>query len=166
MTGKTKLTLAVLLVAVLAATLPSGVQAEQGGAKSVTLTLDRAVMPAALFHAAWRATKPATVTVYDFVIRDFSGAPIDGFAVQKSSGRVEIPIETVKEIRQTGWISKHTEDIPRISYVVPVVITLTDGREVKTLMNADFGTVEGITEHGWFFLNDPQTVTSLVFNRD
>ncbi|RJP19805.1 MAG: hypothetical protein C4520_12005 [Candidatus Abyssobacteria bacterium SURF_5] len=154
-----------LLVLALLAGFTSAARGEQGNARTITLTLDRAVMPAALYHPGTLCTGPMVVTVHDFVIRNHFGLPIDSFIVQKASARVEIPIETVQEIRQTGWISKKTEDIPRIMYVVPAVITLTDGREIETIINADFGTIEGMTERGPFFLDDPHTITRLVFNR-
>jgi hypothetical protein len=164
MTG-TKRIFAGLMLSLLLAALPATVLAEQGGAESITLTLDRAVMPVTIYHAGLLWTEPQIVTVQDFVIRDYLGNPIQSFVVQKASAREEIPIETVESIRQTGWINKNTKDIKGIEYVVPVVISLTDGRELETLMNADFGTIEGFTILGSFFLDDPHTVKELVFNR-
>jgi len=148
---------AVLLVAAMMAVVSSGALAEQGRATSITVTLDRAVMPVTLYHPGLMCGEPVVVTVNDFAIRNYFGVPIDGFLVQKASATVEIPIETVSEIRQTGWICRNTKDIEGIAYVVPVVITLTDGREVETLMNADFGTIEGFTERGFLFVEDPHT---------
>jgi hypothetical protein len=165
MKEKGKTILMLLLALLVAAAFSSNARGEQGGAESITLTLDRAVMPVTLYHPGLLWTEPATVTVQDFVIRDLFGVPIEDFIVQKASARVHIPIENVKEIRQAGWICKNTEDIPKIAYVVPVVITLTDGREVETLMNADFGAIEGMTKLGPFYLQDPHTVTRLIFNR-
>ena len=161
--GKTILMLALALL--VAATVCPDARGEQGGAETITLTIDRAVMPVTLYHPGLLWTEPATVTVQDFVIRDYFGVPIDEFTIQKASARVKIPIESVKEIRQTDWICRNTGDIPRVAYIVPVVITLTDGSELETLMNADFGAIEGMTETGPFYLQDPHTVTRLVFNR-
>lgn len=161
----TKGIIASLLLSLSLAALPAVALAEQGGADSITLTLDRAVMPVSIYHAGLFWTQPQIVTVHDFVIRDYLGNPIDSFVVQKASAREEIPIETVESICQTGWIYKNTKDIQGIEYVVPVVISLTDGRQLETLMNADFGTIEGFTILGSIFVGDPHTVKELVFNR-
>lgn len=156
------LVIALSLTAVLQAPAVAG----QGGADSITITVDRNVMPAHLYHVTGQSrTKAETVTLTDFVIRNYFGKPIDGFIIQTVSGRTTVPIETVKEISHTGWIRKHTEDIPGIAYVVPVHMVLTDGSEMDVLMNADFGTIEGMTDLGKFFVKDPHTVTHLVFNR-
>jgi hypothetical protein len=161
----TRRVVAGLMLLLLLAAHPAAALAEQGRAESITLVLDRAVMPVSIYHAGLFWTQPEIVTVHDFVIRDYLGYPIDSFTVQKASAREEIPIETVNSIRQTGWICKNTKDIEGIEYVVPVVISLTDGRELETLMNADFGTIEGSTILGSFFLADPHTVKEMTFNR-
>ncbi|RJP19804.1 MAG: hypothetical protein C4520_12000 [Candidatus Abyssobacteria bacterium SURF_5] len=158
-----------VLMLVLSLTLTAGMQMEavagQGGAESITVTLDRRVMPVSIYHPGLFWTDSETVTVFDFAIRNYLGEPIDGFWIQTASARTEIPIGTVSEIRQTGWIRKNTKDIPRIAYVVPVHMVLVDGTEFDTLMNADFGTVEGMTDLGEIFVADPHTVTYLAFNR-
>jgi hypothetical protein len=158
-----------VLVIMLALTLTAGLQAKaaagQGGADSITITIDRNVMPVSIFHAGLFWTKPETVTVRNFVIRNYAGKPIDGFVVQTASAQTKVPIGTVQEIKHTGWIRKDTQDIPHINYVVPVHMVLTDGRVLDTLMNADFGTIEGLTDLGKFFVADPHTVTHLAFNR-
>jgi outer membrane protein OmpA-like peptidoglycan-associated protein len=160
----------ILFTMLVSLTLTAGLQAQaiagQGGADSLTITLDRNVMPVSIFHLGLFWTEPETVTVHDFVIRDYFGRPIDAFITQTASARTEVPIETVKEVRQAGWICKNTEDIPHIAYVVPVRMTLTDGSVLETLMNADFGTIEGTTDLGEIFVADPHTVTWLAFNRN
>jgi hypothetical protein len=160
-----KKVLVLLAVGVLLFSLHSQAYAGQGGAESITLVLDRAVMPVSIYHAGLFWTEPETVTVHNFMIRDYLGRPIDGFVIQTASARTKVPIRNVREIQQAGWISKNTDDIEGIEYVVPVHMVLTDGTELDTLMNADFGTIEGKTEDGKFFLGDPHTVTYLAFNR-
>ena len=139
--------------------------ADNDEAESITITLNRGKMPQSVLHPGRLFTKPATITVNDFVIRDYSGIPIDGFTIQTSSGRTRVPIHSIEEIRQNGWIHRRTKDIKYVENVVKVDMVLTDGTEMATLMNADFGTIEGKTELGEFFLSDPHTVRRLVFNR-
>lgn len=154
-----------LVVCALVFSLHAQANAGQGGAQSITMIIDRNVMPASIYHAGLFWTFPETVTVENFVIRDYLGRPIDGFVIQTASARTKVPIRNVQEIQHTGWICKNTKDIEGIEYVVPVHMVLTDGTELDTLMNADFGTVEGRTVDGKIFINDPHTVTYLVFNR-
>ena len=106
-----------------------------------------------------------TVTVSDYVIRDFSGAPIKGFTVQTVSGQTMIPIDTVKEIEFSGCVSTRTEDIDNVEHVTKAKILLVDGKKKSVVMNSDFGTIEGKTKRGDFFLGKPDTVMKLVFNR-
>jgi outer membrane protein OmpA-like peptidoglycan-associated protein len=136
-----------------------------GEGDSITITINRRTMPQSLLHPGRFFTKSETLTVSDFVIRDYSGVPIDSFIIQTSSGRTEVPVHLIKEIRQTGWIHRRTEDIRYVENVVETEMLLTDGTAMSGLMNADFGTIEGKTELGEFFLNDPHTVRHLVFNR-
>ncbi|UCD56318.1 MAG: thrombospondin type 3 repeat-containing protein, partial [Candidatus Hydrogenedentota bacterium] len=156
---------ALLVALTLMAVLMPSATAGQGGAESITITIDRRTMPSSLLFPGRFFTKAATVTVHDFVIRDYLGNPIDGFTVQTSSGRTEIPIHLVEEIRLSRWIKRNTKDIEYVENVVEGEIVLTDGREMSVLMNADFGTIEGKTDFDDFFLEDPHTVRHLVFNR-
>lgn len=133
--------------------------------KTITITIDRAYRPAVIFHPGLMWQEEATVTVRDFVIRDYMGKPIDGFVVQTASGRTEIPIQKVKEIRFSGCVHRVTKDIPYIQNVTSAKMVLADGTTKDVLMNADFGTIEGKTEKGDFFLGDPYTVKHLVFER-
>jgi outer membrane protein OmpA-like peptidoglycan-associated protein len=132
---------------------------------SVTLTLDRKTMPQSLLHPGRFFTKQEVVTVYDYVIRDYLGEPIEGFTIQTASGLTKVPIDTVEEIRFKNWIKRRTDDIYLIERVVEADMFFTDGSQMRVLTNADFGTIEGRTELGDFFLGDPLAVRHLVFNR-
>jgi len=132
---------------------------------SITITIDRGTMPQSIFHPGRIFTKPETLTVNEFVIRDYSGNPIDSFTIQTSSGRTEVPMNLIQEIRQKGWIHRRTDDIEYVENIVKADMLLTDGTEMSVIMNADFGTIEGKTELGEFFLGDPHSVRRLVFNR-
>jgi hypothetical protein len=156
---------ALLVAFSLMAVCAPAVRAEQGNAESITITIDRMVMPQSVFHPGRACTKPATVTVSDFVIRNYSGAPIDGFIVQTVSGQTKVPIDDVKEINFSGWTHRRTEDIDLIENVTRAEMVLTDGTSKSVILNADFGTIEGKTEKGDFFLDLPHTVERLVFNR-
>ncbi len=157
-----KLISALLLGLALAAAFASGSSAEE---ESITITIDRKTMPQSLLHPGRFFTKQETVTVYDYVIRNYLGKPIEDFIVQTAAGMTKIPVDTVTEIRFRNWIKTRTSDIPNIERVVEAEMFFTDGTMMQVLMNADFGTIEGRTELGDFFLKDPATVRHLVFNR-
>lgn len=151
---------AVLMLA--AVFVPHAVGGEEGW-KSITITIDRKTMGQSVFYPGRFFTDPATVTVDDFTIRDYFGVPIDGFTIQTSSGKTEIPICTVKEISFCEWVRRKTSDIMHVEHIVKATMVLTDGEELPVLMNADFGTIEGKTDLGNFFLKDPHTIRHLVF---
>lgn len=106
-----------------------------------------------------------TVTVRDHVIRGYLGQPIEAITIQTASGRTKIPIENISEIKMGRCISRRTDDIPRIEHVVKADIILVDGTRKNVVMNADFGTIEGKTDRGDFYLGDPLTVKHIVFHR-
>lgn len=153
---------AFLLALMITSTFVSAAVAE---GDSITITIDRKVMPQSLLHPARFKTSAETLTVYDYVIRDYTGDPIDGFIVQTASGQTKIPIDTVKQIRTEGWIHRETDDIDYVENVVEAYFLFTDGTQEQYLMNADFGTIEGTTDLGDFFLGNPHSVKSLTFNR-
>jgi outer membrane protein OmpA-like peptidoglycan-associated protein len=157
-----KIALAVLLVLMFASIFASNANAEDG---SITITIDRKVMPQSLLHPGRFMTGDETITVYDYVIRDYRGAPIEGFIIQTASGQTKVPIDTVKEIHTKGWIHRRTGDIKYVENVVSAEIYYTDGTREEVVMNADFGTIEGTTDLGDFFLDNPHSVKVLVFNR-
>ncbi len=161
----TKTVLGLMVALVLVGVFTVNAMAKQGNADSITLSIDRTPMGQTIFHPGRHHTAPATVTVRDFMIRDYTGLPIEGFVMKTCSGRTMIPLETVMEIRLSRWSSRRTDDIFLIENVVEVEIDLTDGTTRIGLMNADFGTVEGQTELGDFFLGDPLYVRHLLFNR-
>ena len=161
----TKTALGLMIVLVLVGVFSVNAMAEQGNADSITLSIDRTPMGQTIFHPGRLRTGPATVTVRGFMIRDYTGLPIEDFVMKTCSGRTMIPIETVMEIRLSRWSFRRTNDIYLIENVVEVEIDLTDGTTRTGLMNADFGTIEGKTELGDFFLGDPLYVRHLVFNR-
>ncbi|MBI5118206.1 OmpA family protein [Candidatus Poribacteria bacterium] len=140
--------------------------AAMGNCDSITVTIDRKTHPNIIFHPELWKSQPSTVKVHDFMIRDYYGNPIDGFVIQTASGRTEIPVDQVKEIHQRGWITRARKDIEFLDSFVKADITLVDGTTLDVLMNADFGTIEGKTELGDFYLGDPHTVKMLVFNRE
>ncbi len=160
-----KSAVALLVVLTLAAAVAPNVAAEQGENESITITIDRATMPSTIFFPGRIFTKAQTLTVHDFVIRDYDGIPIDGFVIQTSSGQTKVPINLVQEIRPSKWVNRYSDDIDFIENVTHADMVLTDGTEMNVLMNADFGTIEGKTEDGDFFLGNPYTVRRLVFNR-
>ncbi len=159
-------TASVFLVALtLIAIFIPDVMAQMGNAESITVTIDRKTYPNIIFHPRLWKSQPETVTLHDFVIRDYYGIPIDAFIVQTASGRTEIPIEQVAQICTKGWITRASKDIDLADSVIKADIVLTDGTQMESLMNLDFGTIEGKSELGDFYLNDPHTVRQLVFNR-
>ena len=143
--------------------------AEGEQADSITITIDRRVKPQSFFHIgrffAKADRREATLTVYDPVIRDYDGIPIKDFTVQTASGRTAIPIDTVEAIRFSSWLGRRTDDIERVEWTVNADILLTNGNEKQVIMAADFGTIEGKTDRGEFFLSDPHTVRYLEFHR-
>ncbi|GAB4337100.1 MAG: hypothetical protein Kow0099_10400 [Candidatus Abyssubacteria bacterium] len=155
--------LAVALAVVVAVTLIGEVKAETK--ESITITIDRKVYPAVIFHPGLCRTQAETVTLDNYAIRDYLGVPIEGFIIQTISGQTEVPLYLVKEIKFDGCVRHKTEDIDHIYFVQWADMTLVDGTQMRVLMNADFGTIEGDTEDGEFFLGDPHTVRHLVFNR-
>ena len=134
---------------------------------SITLLIDRRVKPESFFHIGrfFSPRSEATVEVLDPVIRNYDGKPIENLTIQTASGQTRIPIETVQEIELSGWIGRRTDDIPHIDCTVNADILLTDGTQKQVLMNADFGTIEGKTDRGDFFLSDPHTVKYITFHR-
>lgn len=141
--------------------------AEPDQGESITLTIDRAVMPQSIFHPGrfLQDGRSMTVEVREPVIRNYYGDPIDGFTIQTASGRTKIPIENVRSIEFNNWIERRTDDIPRVERTVTANIVLTNGEKKQVLMNADFGTIEGKTDRGDFLLTDPITVRYIFFNR-
>ena len=164
-----KIAAAILVALMLVGTHVPYVSAEQDQGKSITITLDRRTVPQSMFRAGRffvdKDDVTATVTVFDHAIRDRAGTPIDGFTIQTASGQTKVPIETVKEIRFTGWVHRRTDDIELVEHVTEADILLTNGTEKNVLMSADFGTIEGKTERGDFFLGDSHTVRHLLINR-
>ena len=157
-----KLVPAILLTVTLLAVSTLGASAEEG---SITITISRKTMPQSLLHPGRFFTKAETLTVHDYVIRDYLGRPIESFAIQTASGLTKIPVDTVKEIHFNNWLKRRTEDVYLSEFVVQADMLMTDGSEMNVLMNPDFGTIEGKTELGEFFLKDPHTIRRLVFNR-
>jgi outer membrane protein OmpA-like peptidoglycan-associated protein len=153
---------AILLGIALIAAFAPVARADAG---SVTITIDRAVMPQSIFHPGRFFQKSETVTVEDYAIRNYLGKPIEDFMIQAASGLEKVPVEAVEAIRFHNWVHRRTDDLPHIEHVVEADMLMTDGSEMHVLMNADFGTIEGRTELGDFFLKDPLTVRHLVFNR-
>jgi hypothetical protein len=162
-----KIVSALMIALMLACCLVPNAMAEQKQEKTITLTMDRRVMPQSLFHPSvfLQDGSKVTVTVSDYVIRDYSGDPIKGFTVQTASGQTLIPIDDVKEIEFSGCVSTKTEDIDYVEHVSGAEILLVNGKKKNVVINADFGTIEGKTKRGDFFLGKPNTVVKLVFNR-
>jgi len=157
-----KFATAILLgIALIAAVAPVA----RADAESITITISRTVMPQSLLHPGRFFQDPETLTVEDYVIRNYLGRPIEDFMIQAASGLEKVPVETVKEISFNNRIRRRTDDLPRVERVVEADMVMTDGSTMHVLMNADFGTIEGRTELGDFFLEDPTTVRHLVFNR-
>lgn len=156
-----------VIALMLACSLAPNAVAEQKQEKTITLTMDRRVMPESLFHPGVFLQDGAkvTVTVSDYVIRDFLGAPIKGFTVQTASGQTMIPIDKVKEIEFSGCVATKTEQIDYVDHVAKAEVLLVDGKKKDVVINVDFGTIEGKTKRGDFFLGKPSTVTKLTFNR-
>lgn len=158
-----KCVLTVTLAVVVALTLVGEAMAEKK--ESITVTLDRKVYPAVIFYPGLCWTEPQTVTVNNYAIRNYLGIPVEGFIIQTVSGQTEVPLYLVKEIKFDGCIRHKTKDIDHIYFVQWADMTLVDGTRMRVLTNADFGTIEGDTEDGAFFLGDPHTVKHIVFNR-
>lgn len=141
---------------------------EEKESKTLTITIDRRVMPESIFHAGRffiaEDDVRATATLSDYVIRDYAGYPIDGFTIQTASGQTKIPIDDVKRIKFSRCVARETEDIARVERVTEADIFLVNGNKKHVLMNADFGTIEGKTNRGDFFLGKPETVLELVFD--
>jgi outer membrane protein OmpA-like peptidoglycan-associated protein len=164
-----KYTLMLFVVISLMTVSPAIAAAQAGsgsGDDSLTLTLDRKYMPKTIFYPGLLCTDADTITVHEYVIRDHLGKPIDGFIIQTASGQTLVPVEKVKEISFEQCIRHKTRDIDHVYFVEDARMVLTSGKEMSVIMNADFGTVEGKTKLGDFFLGDPHTVKKLVFNRE
>lgn len=159
-------TVLLLLVAVaFMSVLAPAVMAQGELGDSITVTIDRKTKPNVVLHPELWGAKPETVTVYNYVIRNYYGTPVDAVIVQTASGRTEIPIGDVREIKTNGCIRRYTNEIAYINSVIDADIVLNDGTQLSVVMNADLGTIEGDTELGQFFLKDPHTIKHLVFNR-
>ena len=161
---------AILIVALtLTAAIAPGVVAEPDQGDSITITIDRKTKPVSFFHPGRFFLRggraEATVTVYDHVIRNYDNKPMEALTIQTTSGRTKIPIESVQAMRLNDWIERRTDDIPRVEHTVNANILFVDGTQKQVLMNADFGTIEGKTDKGDFFLKDPHTVRSIEFHR-
>jgi hypothetical protein len=141
--------------------------AEADHGDSITLLIDRRVKPESFFHPGrfFASGAEVTVEVRDPVIRNYDGKPIESLTIQTASGQTRIPIDTVRGIELEGWIGRRTDDIPHIDCTVKANILLTDGTQKQVLMNADFGTIEGKTDRGDFFLKDPHTVKYIIIHR-
>lgn len=165
-----KLVSALLVALALLVTVAPHALAEADHGDSITLTLDRRVKPESFFHIGrffLRGDRAATtITVYEPVIRNYDGKPIDSFTIQTTSGRTKVPIGTVKGIRLNDWVDRRTDDIPQIERTINANILFTNGTQKQVLMNADFGTIEGKTNRGDFFVSDPSTVRYIEFHRD
>ncbi|RJP64263.1 MAG: OmpA family protein [Candidatus Abyssobacteria bacterium SURF_17] len=160
---KTALLLSVALV--FTGVFASAVIAEEATGDSITVTIDRRTQPNTIFHPEWWDENPATVTVYNYVIRDYYGTAVEDVVIKTASGRTEIPIDRVKEIHTKGWLRRYKDEIDYVDTVIDADIVLTDGTQLSGAMNADLGTIEGDTDLGTFFLGDPHTIKDLVFNR-
>ena len=164
-----KITSVCLIVLTLVASLVPNAVAEEAKDKTLTITIDRRVMPQSVLNAGRFFIEEddvrATVTVRDYVIRDYTGDPIDGFIIQTASGQTKIPVDTVKKIEFANWVDRRTEDIDLIENVREADILLRNGQTKHALVNADFGTIEGKTNRGDFFLGKPHTIMKLVFDR-
>lgn len=160
-----KTALLLILALVFTGIFTPAVMADEGTGDSITLTIDRRTKPNTIFHPEWWDESPATVTVYNYVIRDYYGTPVEDVVIKTASGRTEIPISRVKEIHTKGWLRRYKNEIDYINTVIDADIVLTDGTQLSGAMNADLGTIEGDTDLGAFFLGDPHTIKDLVFNR-
>jgi hypothetical protein len=165
-----KLTAALLSALMLVLAFAPYALANPDHGESITLLIDRAVKPESFFHIGRFFMPPSRrkiiVEVYNPVIRHYDGSPIEGLIIQTSSGRTNIPIDTVQKITLKGWIGRRTDDIPRIERTVNATILLTNGTQKEVLMNADLGTIEGQTDRGEFFLKDPTTIKCISFRRE
>ncbi len=162
-----KLISSLVVAAMLFAVVAPHAAAEGEQADAITITIDRAVKPQSFFHIGrfFAPRREATLTVYDPIIRNYDGRLTEKFTIQTASGRTDIPIDSVQAIRLNNWIERRTEDIPQVEWTVNANILLTDGTQKQVLMNADFGTIEGRTDRGEFFLKDPHTVRFIEFHR-
>ncbi len=164
-----KLASALLVAVALLVTAAPHVLAEPDHGDSITITLDRRVMPESFFNIGRffmredRAT--TTVTVYEPVIRNYDGRPITGFTIQTASGQTKVPIDTVQELSLNGWIGRQLDEIPDTERTVNANILFTNGTQKQVLMNADFGTIEGKTNRGELFVGDPVTIKHIEFHR-
>lgn len=162
-----KLPVILLVALMLTGIIAPVAMAECEDAKSLTVTIDRRVMPQTIYHPGrlFQRPKTVTVTLHDFVIRDYAGMPTDGFTIQTNAGQTKIPLDAVKELQLYGEFYRRTDDIYLSENLVRSHFSLTDGREVWAFMNPDFGTIEGKTGQGDFFLKEPHAVKRLVFSQ-
>jgi hypothetical protein len=164
-----KLVSALIMALAMFATVAPLALAEADQGDSITVTLDRRVRPESYFHPGrfflWGDRVATTVTVYEPVIRNYNGDPIESFTIQTASGRTNVPIDTVQEICLNNRIGRRTDDIPDIERTVKANILFTNGTEKQVLMSADFGTIEGKTDRGELFVADPSTVRYIMFHR-
>ena len=110
---------------------------------------------------------PETVTVTNYRIADMRGGARGYIKLETASGITRLNFDDVRRIDFVSYPRLHEfgKRMESVIYTVRSNVQLTDGSRIENaILNAHWGTVEGDTELGRFFLSDPMTVASLSFN--
>ncbi len=158
---------AVLVVGACLATAPLG-QALATNSDSLTLTIYPRVAYEKVMGVVIPWGAPETVTLGDYRITDMRGNPRDYVVLETSAGVTRLPFDNVRRIDFISYarVYKNNARMRSVRYHVRTNIYLMDGTRIENaVINAHWGLVEGTTELGDFFLDNPLTVSSLTFNR-
>lgn len=158
--------LVLLAIAALLGT-PVAVQAETEAEDTLTLTMYPRVSHEKILGLVIPWGTPETVTVSNYRIADLRGDGRDHILLETGSGLTRLSFDDVRRIEFVSYPRLHemNERMQSATYTVRANVHLADGTRIENaILNAHWGTVEGDTELGPFFLSNPLTVASLTFD--
>ena len=154
-----------------ALTLVSPVFPAVAGAESGEDTLTLTFYPRAAREKFWGVVvpwgQPETVTVKNYRIADVRGNNRNHILLETSSGTTRLLFDEIRRIDFVSYsrVYFYNSRVESLRFVVRANIFLTDGSRIENgVVNAFWGQVDGDTELGEFFLNDPMTVSSITWN--
>ena len=158
---------AVFIIVACLAAAPFG-QALANGSDTLTLTVYPRLSHEKLLGVVIPWGSPETLTLENYRITDMRGNPRDHVLLETSAGVTRLPFDNVRRIDFVSYarLYKMNTRMNSIRYHVRANVFLTDGTRIENaVLNAHWGLVEGHTELGDFYLDNPLTVSSLTFNR-
>ena len=111
--------------------------------------------------------EPETLTVREYRIFDTRGDSRDHILLETGAGVTRLLFDNIRRIDFMSYprIYHFNKRMASVRYVVRATIFLTDGSRIENaIVNAYWGHVEGDTELGRFYLEDPLSVASITFN--